>query len=181
MVAFATSTELATFIGSPDIDISRADLMLNQASAIIRREADGQTLSTVIGTIETFSPSDSLTLLLSQRPVTAITQVVVDGVALASEDFLASEVGAVRLASGKRWMLGAQITYDHGFAVGSDQFELLKSTTLEVAARAFTMHRETAFDAFQRVAAEASGFAPDLFLTQEERDLLADFSDGGIG
>lgn len=176
--SFATADELRVFIGGATIDPSRAQTLVDYASAIVRRFT-GQVLSVVIGEVETFKPTSRDVLILSERPVTAITQVLVDGVAFV--DFNFSIIGAVKKDDELSWDKGATITYNHGYVSTSDEFQSVKSITLQIAARALTMNKAPEFDEFSRTTSESSGFAPDVIVWPAEKQLLSDFGKVLVG
>lgn len=120
MTAFATAAELEEFLGfdfdSDDED--RAEALLERASGEMRgpEAADGPILSTA--TTEMLDTDGSRTLLLSHRHVTAVTEVKVGGVTLASSAYEWSPVGVLYRVD-EPWPCGygkVQVTYTHGFA-----------------------------------------------------------------
>ncbi|MGH2374665.1 MAG: hypothetical protein ACRDIC_14515, partial [bacterium] len=77
---FATATEFFEWTGLqvPD-DMARIQALLDAASAKIRRYT-GQILSEVTADVVVVQPSDRPVLILPERPVTAVTTVLVSGV-----------------------------------------------------------------------------------------------------
>jgi hypothetical protein len=180
MAAFATAAELQTFIGGTGLDTTRADALLGHASAVIRRFT-GQTLSEELGDVATFWPTDSVNLILPQRPVTDISSITEGPGADPVTDFLFSRVGVIRRSFEfpLPWDKGTVVTYDHGYAAGSDEIAAIKTVCLQVAAR-------TLQDAGAQIeqfgpGTEAVGFSPDAILTAEEKRLLADFGHVLVG
>ena len=181
MARFATATELATFLGHPGFSpATRAEQVLDLASALIRRTCNGQVLEQVSGAQEEFDGEDDLyTIFLTQRPVTAVSSVTVDAVAFTAFEW--SRIGTIVKTDDSAWSEGPiVVTYDHGYAAASDELIAVKSICLEASARAIT--KETA-DAgtFGEGFEEARGWAPHLFLTDEERDRLVDFGAVPVG
>lgn len=171
--SFATAEELREFIGGAQIATARAQTLVDYASAIVRRWTD-QTLSAVTADVETFNATSNDILILSERPVTAITEILIEGQPFT--EFTFSSVGAIRKTNGLAWDKGAQVTYDHGHAATSDAIQAIRSITLQVAARAFTMAKAPEFDEFSRTVSESAGFAPDVIIWPAEKQLLADFA-----
>lgn len=178
--AFATADELRVFIGGDQIETVRAQRLVDFASAAIRRWTD-QTLSRVLADVETFNPTDDTVLILSQRPVTAITQILEDGVVLPLTEFTFEEIGTIRKNDETAWDALTEVTYDHGFETTSDTFEEIKALTLQIAARAFTLNKASEFDEFSRTVSESAGFAPDLIVWPAEKQLLDDLGKVGVG
>lgn len=101
------------------------DTLLAAAQGHIEREV-GYPLETATGLVERFDfDRGRISLFLSRQPVTAITSIVEDGVALAATDYLLYSTGrVVRLSGGYRssW-LGSKpqaivVTYTAGYTIG---------------------------------------------------------------
>jgi hypothetical protein len=151
---------------------ARATSMVNYASAIIRQHT-GQTLSAVTGDAVIFGVSGRIVLTLPEKPVTAVTEVLVDDVAIT--DFVWTRSGDLyKLSWDTLWTFTdhVQVTYDHGFASDSEEMEMVKAICLQVAARAISMNKRSEFEQYGGSASEASGFAPEAILYKPERDLL---------
>lgn len=179
--AFASSQELATFIGTEigTDSVPRAQMFLRQASHVIRGFCD-QELSKVEADVVTFQDTDRDFLLLPERPVISIGSVVVDAVTLATSAYRVERWGALYTTSGADWSSGATVTYTHGFVEGDPEFDAIRTVTLEMAARAFTGDRGQESEVFGPPA-EARGWAPSVFLTGEEKARLASFGPVLVG
>lgn len=187
---FASAQEFSQFI-KVDLptDLARIQQLLGSASAAIRRYA-GQTLSQVVGDVDILEAVERDTLILSERPVTTITTVVVNGVTLsASTDYYATDLDKLAglLRSGKlgsrgtNWSSGATVTYDHGYAESSDEYATIKTICMEAAARAYTLNERSASEFLGSTLAESAGYAPEVFLTPGEKMQLADLGKVLVG
>ena len=183
---FATAAEFSQFLGLPEpTDLSRMQQHLEMASANIRRYT-GQTLSTVAGDVVVLPALQRTSLVLPERPVTAIASVVANGVTLSSStDYWFTRAGVLHSGTmtveGTFWSYGATVTYSHGYAEGSDEYEAIKSVCLEAAARAFTLNERSASEAMGSTLMESAGYAPEVFLTVGEKMLLADLGKVLVG
>ena len=181
MASFATTAELQTFLGGTGLNTTRAQAMLDHASALIRLACDAQDLEEVAGRQEEFAADDTvLTLFLSERPVTAVSGLTIDAVAFT--DFEWSRWGTITRTDAGAWSTGPIIiTYDSGYATTDPEWEAIKGICLEVATRAYTNER-TGLETFNAAGVpEAVGWTPHLFLTEEERRVLLDFGAVGVG
>jgi hypothetical protein len=184
---FATAAEMAQFSNMtvPE-DLARMQMLLDAASAEIRGQT-GQVLSTVAADVVTLGPTSVRTLYLPQRPVTAIITVVVKGVTLASTDYSFSSYGHLVHGgtpadySTKTWPDGATVTYDHGYAEFSTEYQRIKTICIEVALRAFTMNERSASETLGMTVLESGGYSPEIFLTAGERMSLMNFDPIGVG
>lgn len=132
MVALASVTDLANWLGEtiPAGD-PRATRLIELASAAVQNHT-GQTIVAVAGDAVDLPGGD--TLLLPQRPVTAVTQVSVDGGVVTGFTFTTS--GVVRRDGGFGTSSSTvRVTYDHGYTVIPDD---LVAVTVQVAARAWS-------------------------------------------
>lgn len=182
---FATAGELSQFIGNPEpTDLSRMQLFLDLASAAIRRLC-GQTLSAVGADVVTLPGIDRSTLILPERPVTAISGVSAGGVAILPTAYWFTRAGLLHsgtiAAEGVDWSSGATVTYDHGYAETTDEYRAIKAVCLEVASRAYTLNERSASEAMGSTLMETAGYAPEVFLTPGEKMELADFGKVGVG
>jgi hypothetical protein len=186
---FATAQELGQFIGlTPPADLSRMQAFLEAASAEIRGHL-GQTVSQVAADVVTLGPTSKRTLYLPERPVTAITTVLVSGVAVTAYSF--TEDGNIvhgltpAAYSQESWPFGATVTYDHGYAETSDEYKRIKTVCLEVAANAYTLNSQGASEMLGGPdganAVESAGWAPAIFLTPSQRRDLTQFDPIGVG
>jgi hypothetical protein len=179
MAAFATTAELTTFLGS-DATSARGTMMLDLASALIRRFT-GQILDAFTGRQEEFGPTDLDRLFLTQRPVTAVTAVVVDGVTLGTDDYVWTRWGTLYDSSAGAWTGDLTlVTYDGGYAPTDPEMIAVKGICLEVAGRAF-LHEPASGPENFGPGSEAIGWAPQIVLRPEEQDRLRDFGSVPVG
>jgi hypothetical protein len=176
MADFATVAELEGFLGTSGLG-TRGTAMLGYASATIRLYCH-QDLEATAGRQEEWAGEwDRYYLEVAQRPITALSAVTIDAVAFT--DYWANYIsGQIWKTDGTAWDEGPiLVTYDSGYAAGSDEMEGLKIICLEVAARALTGPPET----FGLETQELRGVAPAVFLTEEEKRHLDRFSMVGVG
>ncbi len=188
MASFATPAEMATFMGQPTpADPARFQAYLDAASALIRRFT-GQTLSEVIAETVTLEPIDRDTMILPQRPVTAISSLLVLGVAFTAYRF--TRTGFVIMGAtpstteGSFWTNGATITYNHGYATSTDEYGAIKAICLESAVRGISERGSGQFgqiDTMTSTIVDAVGFTPRIFLTDREQWQLMDLGKVGVG
>jgi hypothetical protein len=176
---FAAATELCEWTGMPvPDDLARIQALLDSASAAIRRFT-GQTLSEVTSDIVTLEPVNGDTLILPQRPVTAITALTVLGIAYTNYRFKSNGLihnGATPTTSeGAFWSNGATVTYSHGYAETSDEFKDIKAICLEMADRA--LRSPEAPSSFEP-SEETIGWRTRLFLDEQQKSRLLNL--GGI-
>lgn len=144
MTSFATPTELGTYLGvTIAANDARAQLLLDLASAAIRRET-GQQIDHRTADAIVLKGSWGTELELPQRPVLAVSAVSIDdGVANTAQvlntdygwkgagvdtlDKILGHWGGPRAA--------VHVTYEHGYAVIPDD---IKAICLELAARAWS-------------------------------------------
>lgn len=133
MTSFATVAELSAFVGK-DIDANdpTAELALSLASDAVRAYCR-QSIDANTETI-TVQGSGSTLLLLPETPVTAVTEVKVDGETVAATLYSFTRYGALYRTSGL-WpgiTKSVEVTYTHGH---EDIPGAVKAATLSVAAR----------------------------------------------
>lgn len=182
---FATAAELSQFIGNPEpTDLARMQMLIDLASAEVRRFT-GQTLSQITADIVVLPASERTTLILPERPVTAISSVVVDGVAVLSTDYWFTRAGLLHSGTiaveGVNWAYGATVTYDHGYAESTDTYTAIKSVCLEAASNAYTLNERSASEAMGSTVMESAGYAPAVFLTLSQQRQLADLGKVMVG
>jgi hypothetical protein len=181
---FATATELCEWIGlAVPSDLARLQSILLSASSVIRRYCD-QTLSVVANDQVTLPPVSGSTLILPERPVTAVASVVVNGTAVTDFWFTTAGIlhrGSVTGTIGADWVYGATVTYTHGYAEMTDGFGAIKTICMEAAARAYTLNERSASEAMGSTLMESAGYSPEVFLTEGEKRQLADLGKVGIG
>jgi hypothetical protein len=172
---FATASEFCEFTGLPlPDDLARFQAHLMMASAEIRGYCH-QTLSLVAGDVVTRYPTASTFLSLPERPVTAVSQVLVNGVATTDFFVIPRGIRSGSIASpGSAWVSGATVTYTHGYAETEPEFSVFRTICIESAARAIQGPTEGQFG----VAPEAIGWATQIFLTDGEKAMLNRFKRG---
>jgi hypothetical protein len=176
--SFATAEEFCEFTGFPvPSDFARLQALLQMSSATMRAYCD-QTLSAVTGDVFTAYPTASTFLSLPERPVTAVSQVLVDGVATTDFYVVPRGIRAGTVASpGSAWTSGATVTYSHGYAETANEFSVFRAICIEAAAMAFTMNERSAQGG---LLTEAVGFAPQIFLTEAHKQTLRPFMRGPV-
>jgi hypothetical protein len=181
---FATATEFCEFTGiAMPSDLARLQSHLDLASAMIRGFC-AQMLSEVADEQVTLPSVKGTALILPERPVTAISSVLVNSAPVTDYWFTRAGVlyrGSVSGIVGVDWSYGATVTYTHGYAESDREFAVLRSVCIDVAARAFTMNERSASEAMGSTLMESAGYAPETFLTTGEKMSLADFGKVGVG
>lgn len=186
MGAFATATEVAEFSGiNVPSDLARLQAHLEYASALIRQHM-GMTLHAVTNDVVTLEPTTRGTLVLPEWPVTAVSQVLVEGVPLAGTDYTFTRSGLLHRWHTfptllKPWDDGATVTYSHGFAESDREFTVIKTICMDAALRAFTLNEGSSATALGPTVMESAGFAPTVFLTEGERWTLSNLESVGVG
>ena len=176
---FATAAEFCEFTGmSEPSNLARLQSHLELASALVRSET-GQTLSEVQGDSAIFLPVVSNTLFLPQRPVTTVTSVLEPGSVPVPFSFNTSRVW--RTDTNGLFDLGATVTYSHGYTETSEEFKVVKLIVIEAAARAFTLNERSSSEAMGSTLMESAGYAPEVFLTQGEKNMLNAYTLMGVG
>lgn len=183
---FASAQDFAQFMGlTLPTDLARMQQHLDLASAMIRRYCD-QVLSVVTAESVTLAAVDRDTLVLPERPVTAITSVTEN--ALAVTDYTFTRAGLIHRPAtwlvsgdGMPWIYGATVVYTHGYAETTEQYKAIKGICLEVAARAYTLNERSASEALGNTLMESAGYSPEVFLTPGEKATLTDFGKVYVG
>ena len=176
---FASAAEFLQYGGiGPQDDLARVQQHLDLASSIIRRFTD-QTLSVVVDDVVELEGVSRTTLILPERPVTAVSSVVVDGVTLDPADYTFTSSGLLKRIID--WTTGATVTYTHGFPEGSDDYKAIKAICMDIAARSFTLNERGQGEAFGQELLESRGWAPAVFLLPNEQNLLMDFGKVWVG
>lgn len=172
MAQFATAVELGQRLGITldATETTRADALLVLASGLIQDET-GQSIEQATETVTRPGVWGNLLRLL-ERPVTAVSSVKIDGVALAADDWY---LDGDELVRGGGWggpEAAVEIGYTHGYAA-ADVPAAVKTTCLEVVARVWTNPgnaRQEGYGLEQVSYASANG----LLLTEEERRTVND-------
>jgi len=176
MADFATVTELEAFMGTSGLG-TRGTAMLTHASAAIRAYTR-QDIEATAGRQEEWAGEwNRYYLEVLQKPITALTSITIDAVAFT--DFWSNfRDGTIWRNDEEPWDTGPIIvTYDSGYASGSDEIAVVKLVCLEVAARALAGPPET----FGLEVQEVRGAAPGVYLTAEERSHLDQLTPVGVG
>lgn len=161
-------------------DLSRLQSLASSASAVIRAYCD-QTLSRVVDDVITVYPTASSFLSLPERPVTAVTQVLVGGVATTNYYIVPRGLRSGTVASsGSAWTSGATVTYTHGWAETSDAFQAIKAVCIEMVKRAYTADESGQALSQGGFPVETAGFPTTLFLTQDNKLTLQPFMRGPV-
>lgn len=142
----ATSADLALMPGvDPDLPPATATLLIECATAVVQSVCGGQRIVQVVDdqvTLELDGDDVGLYLVLPQRPVTAVSAVVVGSSPVT--DYTA-ELRRGRLWRASGWrstLLGyplsqpsrVTVTYTHGYPVGDQLLQLGRSAVLSLAA-----------------------------------------------
>jgi len=182
---FATAGELSQLIGNPEpTDLARMQLFLNLASSLIRGYTE-QELSAVTADVVVFEPTWDTALYLPERPVTAVTGVSSNNVAI-TDYRLVDERKLFRglnpnVTTSADWSLGATVTYNHGYDEATEAYKQLKTICLEAASRAYTLNERSASEAMGSTLMESAGYAPEVFLTMGEKIELDQFRPVRVG
>ena len=174
---FATAAELAATMQTT-VDSAAADLALASASAVIRKWTR-QTISRVADDVVTLRVIDPCELVLPQRPVVSVSQVLVNSVVLV--DWVLSGDRLLR-TGGWRYLPGTstypdpglvQVTYTHGWEEIPDE---VRGVCLDLASSTVSnpgMLRQESIDDYSRtLASESLGLG---VLSDRHKDLLADY------
>lgn len=178
---FATAGELAQYLELPEpTDLARYQQHLRNASALIRAYC-GQELSPVTGDVVTLQANGWNVLFLPEVPVTAVTAVVTGGVTLTPATDVRFTTDGQLFRIDNWWNEETVVTYNHGYAEFSPQYEEIKRICIEVAARSITHNRDGTAQAMGGTIMESAGYAPESFLTVQERWQLSDLTLVGVG
>lgn len=131
-MAFASIAELVEFTEDDTLGAGRGQLLVDQASAVIRNYCR-QTFDAVVDDTVELRGTWSRKLLLPERPVTAVGTVLVDGEAVTDFDRVADVLYRPHWGGPA---VVVTVTYSHGFQTGDAALDTLKSVCLQVAARA---------------------------------------------
>jgi hypothetical protein len=189
---FATAAELSEWLGLavPD-DLARLQALLDSASALIRGSA-GQVLSAVSDDVIVVQPEFDQatgrrnppprawgdTIYLPEAPVTTVT-IEIDAAPFTEFGF--TEDGTVYRTDGKAWTTAAEITYDHGYAETSEEFKRIRTICIESALRAYAPNASGSPAVLNSITLESAGYAPAVFLTENERNSLPSSQTAAVG
>lgn len=185
-MAFADAVDLVTFTGDDSLAGAKGDLLLEQASAVIRNHCR-QTFDLVTDDEVDLRGTWSHRLKLPERPVVSVSSVEIDDVEVATYRLVRDTLvrtGPLQTMFGVRdggrsWggpSYTVTVTYTHGFATGTQAMETVKGVCLQVAARAAvnprSMTQESIGDWSGSYASASGGFA----LTAAEQAILDRFT-----
>jgi hypothetical protein len=178
---FATATEICEFSGmAVPSDLSRLQAIAHRASAVIRAYCN-QTLSQVTDDVLTVYPTSSSFLSLPERPVTAVSQVLVGEVATTDYYIVPRGLRSGTVASpGSAWTSGATVTYTHGHAESSEAFKAIQAVCIEMVKRAYTADESGQALSQGGIPIETAGFPTTLFLTQDNKETLRPYMRGPV-
>lgn len=176
--AFATATEFCELTGLPmPDDLARYQAALAMASSVIRAHTR-QTLSRATDTVTAY-PTSSTFLSLPDRPVTAVTTVLVNGVATTSYYVVKRGIRSGTVASpGSAWTSGAVVTYTHGYAETDPEYTVFRTVCIAATARA--IQGPTEGPEFGGISPASVGWATSIYLTDGEKALLDPFKRGPV-
>jgi hypothetical protein len=178
---FATAAEFSEFTGLPvPDDLARWQSHLLMASSVIRAYCH-QVLSLVTADVYTAYPTVSSFLSLPERPVTAVSQVLVNGIATTAY-YIAPGGRGIRSGTvpspGASWISGATVTYSHGYGETSDEFSVFREVCIAAVARAIQAPSDG--PPLLGISPEATGWATQIFLTEGEKAMLDPFKRGPV-
>jgi len=178
---FALGAEFCEWTQLPiPTDLSRLQSLLMSASSLIRSHCN-QTLSPVTGDVITVYPTSSSFLSLPERPVTAVSSVLVGGVATTDYYIVPRGLRSGTVASpGSAWTSGATVTYSHGHAESSEAFKAIKSVCIEMTKRAYTADESGQAIGQGGFPMETAGFPTTLFLTGDNKETLKPYKRGPV-
>jgi hypothetical protein len=135
----ASAADLAALVQG-DVDTASATLAIEVCTAVVQSAADGQRIVQVVGDTATVIGTPGQFLRLPQWPVTAVSGVTLDGVALtagvAGSGSLTYRLVGDRLYRGAGWQTycgepsTVGFTYTHGYAAGRQELQLGRGTAL---------------------------------------------------
>lgn len=141
--AFATPEDLASFLQLPSIDRYTGELLIALAGDAIRDEIHQRVDLATTTEVYDGLPADhewADTIFLREREVVAVTGIVDAGVSLAPVvDFTWTAQGAVvrNRAAFTALLGGILVTYTHGWASASREWQTCRGVAIQVAARTY--------------------------------------------
>lgn len=179
---FSSAQDFAQYMGMTlPTDLARMQMLLDLASAAVRRYC-GQTLSPVDNDVVILEPIERDTLILPERPVTAVSSVLINTIpSVPTTNYRFTRAGLIHELSGAFWSDGATVTYNHGYTESTDEYKAIKSVCLSAASRAYTLNERSASEFLGSTLAESAGYSPEVFLTPGEKMQLADFGKVAVG
>lgn len=143
----ASPSDLASLL-QQDVDTATATLLIEAATGIVQTIA-GQRIVEVVGDVVVLdleACDNSLWLDLPQRPVTAVTTVLVGATPVAGTDYTVQlSRGRLwrrtgwRLATTGSWLAPSTVTvtYTHGYPAGDQRLQAARQAVLSLAASAY--------------------------------------------
>jgi len=139
--------ELRAALADAELDVAQAAWLCEWGSAAVRAEV-GQTINVVEGDTVTVDGTGSWLVLLPEIEVRDVTAVAVHGADLDESGFEWNAAGCLWRLGGARGLLSGrarwpsrprsiQVTYDHGWAPPSPQWDAARHVALDVATRTF--------------------------------------------
>lgn len=131
----ATPEELASILQS-DLDASTANLLLDMATGIVQSACGELLIETTVTELVDIT-QQTRWLSLSNKPVTAVATVELDGTALVEGTDWALRLQKLWRSAG--WMQTwdppsqVEVTYTYGYPTGSQYLQLARSVTLSLA------------------------------------------------
>lgn len=142
---FATAADLALLLQSSTTDVATAELLIESATAVIQA-VTGQRIIEVVDdqvVLDLDEYDGGGYLLLPERPVTAVSAVVVGSTAVTdfSVQLRRSRLHRVAGWSSASTRIGSPstvtVTYTHGYPDGDQRLQLARSAALSLAAGAY--------------------------------------------
>lgn len=137
----ATPGDLASLV-QHDVDTASATLGIEIGTAVVQAAADGQRIVQVVGDTATVTGTTGQWLRLPQFPVTAVSSVTLDGVALTAglpgSGALTYRLVADQLWRGCGWQTycgepsTVSLVYTHGYATGRQELQLGRGVALSL-------------------------------------------------
>ena len=129
----------------------------------------------------TLYPSASTFLSLPERPVTAVSAVTVGGVATTDFYIVPRGIRSGTVSSpGSAWTSGATVTYSHGYAESSSEFNAIKTICMDSAKRAYSSDETGIATGHGSAIMETAGFPLQVFLSEGEKETLRQFRRGPV-
>jgi hypothetical protein len=134
----ATPDDLRLALQNPVLDDATATMLLELATAKVRRAAGGQLIldATDVAVIDVLDLDQWIDL--PQRPIRAVIMVVLDGTVITDWRLVNQRLWRL-IGWLTRWDMPSQaaVTYSHGYPDGSRYLQLARSATLSLAAAGY--------------------------------------------
>lgn len=133
----ATPVDLASLLET-DLDLYKATMLIECATSIVQEHAGGQRIVQVLGDTAELLGDTGSWLDLPQLPVSGVTSVTLDGVAVAEGRTCGcwNRPGTSRLWRDKGWATTpgvpstVNVVYDHGYPAGVQDLQFARSAVL---------------------------------------------------